>query len=212
MSHRQMWVRIRNTLRGRSQRAAPIPAAPARAGWAPAPLMRASCAAPDRSPPALDGALETADTELAAVLLVLPVAVGFMLTGDAVLGVLLSVLAWLPVLSCCAGPVHGWCRAGLHARPPERMPVPAWPSFALDARRAGGDMPAIGAAAPRAGASKARPPSPVVIATVRRSGEDRVLWASIVHCPIPARDATPSRRRPAAAGISATRPRAPEAA
>jgi len=118
MSHRQMWVRIRNTLRGRSQRAAPIPAAPARAGWAPAPLMRASCAAPDRSPPALDGALETADTELAAVLLVLPVAVGFMLTGDAVLGVLLSVLAWLPVLSCCAGPVHGWCRAGPHARRP----------------------------------------------------------------------------------------------
>lgn len=198
MSHRPMWVRIRNTVRGRSQRATLIPGTPVRAGWAPPPLARASCAVPGRSSPPPNEALETADTELAAVLLALPVALGFMLTGDAVLGVLLAALAWLPVLLCCAGPVRGWCRARLQAQPREGMPVPAWPDVAPDA--------------PLAGASNTCPPSPVVIATVRRSGEDRVLWASIVYCPIPARDATPPRSMPAAAGSGATRLRAAEAA
>jgi len=198
MSHRPMWVRIRNTLRGRSQRAAPIPGTPARAGWAPPPLMHASRAVPGRSSPPPNGALETADTELAAVLLALPVALGFMLTGDAVLGVLLAALAWLPVLLCCAGPVRGWCRARLQARRRDGVPVAAWPDIALDA--------------PLASASKTGRPSPVVIATVRRSGEDRVLWASIVYCPIPARDATPPRSLPATAGISATRLRVAEVA
>jgi len=212
MSHRPMWVRIRNTLRGRSRRAAPIAGTPASASWVPPPLMHAACVVPGRSSPPPGEPFESANIELAAVLLALPVALGFMLTGDAVLGVLLAALAWLPVLLCCAGPVREWCRARPQAQPREGMPVPAWPDIiALDAPLAGDNMPAIEAAAPRAGASKACRPSPVVIATVRRSGEDRVLWASIVYCPIPARDATPLRSLPAAAGSEATRLRAAEA-
>lgn len=202
MSHRQMWVRIRNTLRGRSRRAAPIPGTPARAGWAPPPLMHAACAVPGRSSPPPGEPFESADTELAAVLLVLPVAVGFMLTGDAVLGVLLAALAWLPILLCCARAVHEWWRARPQAQPREDMPAPAWAGAALDAPLAGA-MAAVGSATSGTGASKACRPPPVVIATVRRSGEDRVQWTSIVHCPIPAHDAPQPRALPAAARLRA---------
>lgn len=194
MPHRQPWIRIRNALRGRVPGVAPVSTPAARGGRA-LRLAPAHCAIADRPVPAPDEPPDAADGELAATLLVLPAAAGFMLTGDPVLGILLAALAWLPLLLCCADPVLGWCcgrrRQTAPTGPAATRPIagsPAQPAPAGPAGRA--------AVASRPGIE--RQPAAVVIATVRRSGDDGILWTRIVHYQLPRQHDAPTDGPPCA--------------
>jgi len=204
MPHRQTWSRIRNALRGRVPGVAPVSTPAARGGRA-LRLAPAHCAIADRPVPAPDAA----NGELAATLLVLPAAAGFMLTGDPVLGILLAALAWLPLLLCCADPVLGWCCGGRRQTAPTG-PAATRPIAGSPAQSAPAGPAGRAAVASRPGIG--RQPAAVVIATVRRSGDDGILWTRIVHCPLPRQDDAPPDGQPCAGARATTRMRTASAA